>query len=78
MGGRPAQIDDEVIARFAKHRCRCPGIRQSRYLSAQYVNRARRFVDFLIEEGIAQPTASVSTSPTNDRVRYLTKWRCPE
>ena len=65
----PAQIDDDVIARFAKHRCRCPGIRQSRYLSAQYVNRARRFVDFLIEEGIAQPTASVSTSSTNDRVR---------
>ena len=70
----PAQIDDDVIARFAKHRCRCPGIRQHRHLSAQYVNRARRFVDFLIEEGIAQPTASASTSPTNDRVRRFQSW----
>ena len=41
---------------------------------SQYVNRARRFVDFLIEEGIAQPTASVSTSPTNDRVRTFQSW----
>ena len=45
-----------------------------RHLSAQYVNRARRFVDFLIEEGIAQPTASASTSATNDRVRTFQSW----
>ena len=70
----PAQIDHDVIARFAKHRCRCPGIRQHHHLSDHYVNRARRFVDFLIEEGIAQPTASVSTSPTNDRVRSFQSW----
>src|ERR1700733_16093844 len=70
----PAQIDDDVVARFAKHRCRCPGVRQHRHLSAQYVNRTRRFVDFLIEDGIAQPTASVSKSPTNDRVRTFQSW----
>ena len=70
----PEQIDDDVFARFAKHRCRCPGIRQHRHLSAQYVNRARRFVNFLIEEGTAQPTASVSASPTNDRVRTFQSW----
>ena len=57
-----------------KHRCRCPGIRQHRHLSAQYVNRARRFVDFLIEEGIVKRTASVATSPTNDRVRTFQSW----
>jgi integrase/recombinase XerD len=73
-GACPAQIDADVIARFAKHRCRCPGIRQHRHLSAQYVNRARRFVDFLIEEGIVKRTASVATSPTNDRVRTFQSW----
>lgn len=31
---------------FARHRCRCPGIRGVKGVSAKYVERARRFVDF--------------------------------
>lgn len=41
-----AEVDDDVVRRFARHRCRCPGIRRADYLSAKYVNRARRFVGF--------------------------------
>ena len=40
-------VDDDVIQRFARHRCRCPGTRRQDRLSAKYVNRTRRFVEFL-------------------------------
>jgi site-specific recombinase XerD len=40
-----AEIEDNVVRRFARHRCHCPGIRQAtRLLSAKFVDRARRFV----------------------------------
>ncbi len=45
-------IDDGVISRFARHRCKCSGNRQQRRLSAKYVRRVRRFVCFLIERGV--------------------------
>ncbi|MER9445779.1 hypothetical protein NKI79_31570 [Mesorhizobium sp. M0340] len=37
-----AAVDDDAVRRFARHRCRCPGIRRVDYLSAKYVNRAPR------------------------------------
>ncbi|NKL66982.1 tyrosine-type recombinase/integrase [Rhizobium leguminosarum] len=49
------EIDDDVVRRFAQHRCRCPGSRQTDLLSAKYVNRVRRFVGFLVEYGAVTP-----------------------
>ena len=43
-----------VIDRFARHRCRCPGIRREKGVSEKYVRRVRRFVEFLGERGIVQ------------------------
>ena len=47
-------IDDVVIDRFARHRCRCPGIRREKGVSEKYVRRVRRFVEFLGERGIVR------------------------
>jgi integrase/recombinase XerD len=60
------EIDDAVIDRFARHRCRCPGIRRVKGVSAKYVRRARRFVEFLGERGIVRRKPK-STSPAFDR-----------
>ena len=49
-----ADIDDAVVDRFARHRCRCPGIRREKGVSEKYVRRARRFVEFLGERGIVR------------------------
>jgi site-specific recombinase XerD len=59
------EIDDAVIDRFARHHCRCPGIRRVKGVSEKYVKRARRFVEFLGERGIVQRKPK-STSPTFD------------
>lgn len=47
-----AAINDDVLARFANHRCRCPGNRHSNRLSKKYVNRVRRFTRFLVTTGV--------------------------
>ena len=56
-----ADIDDAVIDRFAWHRCRCPGVRRKKHVSAKYVRRARRFVSFLAERGIGRRVARNAT-----------------
>lgn len=56
-----ADIDDAVIDRFAWHRCRCPGVRRKKHVSAKYVRRARRFVAFLAERGIGRQVARNAT-----------------
>lgn len=74
IGVCPAQIDDDIVARFARHRCRCPGIREHSGLSAKYVIRVRRFVAFLAGEGIIALSSPVSAPRVNDRVVALQLW----
>jgi len=47
-----SQTDDDVIDRFAKHQCRCPGERASGTLSAAFVGMVRKFVRFLEESQV--------------------------
>lgn len=54
-------IDDDVVRRFAEHRCRCPGGRQWLRISPKYSRRARRFVVFLQKEGVARPPLKVAS-----------------
>jgi integrase/recombinase XerD len=70
----PAQIDDQIVARFARHRCRCPGIRKHRRLSVKYITRVRRFVAFLAREGIITPSLSTPTPTVNHRVVAFQTW----
>jgi integrase/recombinase XerD len=67
-------VDDGVIARFARHRCKCSGNRQSHHLSIKYVRRVGRFVCFLIERGVAKATAPSISAAVNERVAEFQDW----
>jgi len=67
-------VDDGVITRFARHRCKCCGNRQHQPLSAKYVRRVRRFVRFLVERGVAKAAAPNVSAPLNDRVIEFQDW----
>jgi len=73
-GRSPAEIDDDVIALFARHRCRCPGARRQSRLSAKYVRRVRRFAGFSVREGIAAPAVATPALRINDRVVAYQVW----
>lgn len=69
-----ADIDDAVIGRFVRHRCRCPGIRREKGVSEKYVRRVRRFVEFLGERGIVQRRAKVASPVFDRRVVEFQGW----
>src|SRR5215207_7461179 len=43
-----SRVDEAVVRRFARHRCRCPGTRRQDHVSVKYVRRVRRFIRFLV------------------------------
>jgi site-specific recombinase XerD len=55
-------IDDGVVRRFAEHRCRCRGGRRWQSVSGDYWRRARRFVGFLQQVGVALPPLENASS----------------
>ena len=66
-----AQIDDGVIDRFARHKCRCPGERASDTLSTAFVGMIRKFVRFLEESQVVNRAAR----PTGDgRIQAYLDW----
>lgn len=69
-----ADIDDAVIDRFARHRCRCPGIRREKGVSEKYVRRVRRFVEFLGEHGIVRRKAKDAAPIFDRRVLEFQDW----
>lgn len=69
-----ADIGDAVIDRFARHRCRCPGIRRKKGVSEKYVRRVRRFVEFLGERGIVQRKAKVAAPAADQQVVEFQDW----
>jgi len=69
-----ADIDDAVIERFARHRCRCPGIRRKSGVSEKYVRRVRRFVEFLGQRGIIRGKAKVAAPVLDRRVIEFQDW----
>ena len=69
-----ADIDEAVVGRFARHRCRCPGGRSTKQLSGPYLKRARRFVAFLAERGMVRQKASRAASVPDRRVVESQQW----
>ena len=54
-----SRVGDDVVQRFACHRCRCPGARRQTRVSPKYVRRVRRFIRFLVEQGaLAAPPST--------------------
>ncbi|WP_237050194.1 hypothetical protein [Microvirga ossetica] len=69
-----AEIDHRIVRGFARHRCRCPGIRQTTRLSVKYVNRALRFVGFLAECGAVKLSERVPPCPDQDEILAFQAW----
>ncbi len=67
-------VDDDVIHRFARHRCRCPGIRRLNRVSQKYARRACRFVAFLAERGIVRCPASSPRPAPDLGVQAFQEW----
>ncbi len=67
-------VDDGVLARFARHRCECSGNRQHHHLSVKYVRRVRRFVCFLVERSVAKAVAPNVSEAVNERVAEFQDW----
>lgn len=70
-------VDDDFVDHFARHRCRCPGIRRLNRVSEKYARRARRFVAFLADRGVVRcPTCAPPPAPDRE-VRAFQEWlRC--
>ncbi|WP_369928320.1 tyrosine-type recombinase/integrase [Leisingera sp. XS_AS12] len=68
------EIDEGVVGRFARHRCRCPGGRRTACLSTKYVNRVRRFVDFLVECGQVAPLKEEVKCAHDDQILAFQTW----
>jgi integrase/recombinase XerD len=66
-------LDERVLARFARHRCRCGGNRASNRLSVKYVGRTRRFVRFLGGLGVVAPVAP-KASAIDPSVARFAEW----
>lgn len=70
----PEAIDNSVIERFARHRCRCPGGRKRQSVSFKYVNRVRRFVRFLRGEGVVPPLPPEPASAADKWIAAFEDW----
>lgn len=69
-----ADIDEAVIDRFARHRCRCPGLRRDKHVSRKYVRRVRRFAKFLGERGLVRHRATSAAPGLDRRVIEFQEW----
>jgi site-specific recombinase XerC len=67
-------VDQGVIARFARHRCTGSGCRQHRHLSAKYLRRVHRFVRFLVDRGVAKASAPNPSALGNERIVEFQDW----
>jgi integrase/recombinase XerD len=69
-----ADIDETVIRRFARHRCRCFGKPRETHASGRYVRRVRRVVAFLSERGIVRQKATSVVPVLDRRVVQFQDW----
>lgn len=67
-------VDDGTVEQFAHHQFQCPGKRQFDPVSRNYVNRVRRFVHFLVENGIVPRSAPPAAEPIDPRVAEFQEW----
>lgn len=68
------QVDEDVIQRFAKHRCRCPGARRQKSVSSKYVRRVRRFIWFLADHNVLATMSPGDANTIDPRVAAYQDW----
>lgn len=68
------QVDEDVVQRFAKHRCRCPGARRQKSVSSKYVRRVRRFIWFLADHNVLATMSPGDANTIDPRVAAYQDW----
>jgi len=74
LGIAITNVDGDICADFANHRCRCPGGRRSHRVSAKYARRAARFVRFLAECDVVGRSVLPVPTPLEPRVVQFQDW----
>lgn len=69
-----ADVDEGCIEAFAHHRCRCPGAHRHDRLSARYIKRVRRFVQFLAGRGSVRSPDAKPAPVVDQRVAEFQDW----
>ena len=68
------QVNDDVVKRFARHRCRCPGSRRQDHISARYVRRVRRFIQFLADRQVLAAVTYPCLTSVEARIAAYQAW----
>jgi len=68
------QVNDDVVKRFARHRCRCPGSRRQDHISARYVRRVRRFIQFLADRRVLAAVTYPCLTSVEARIAAYQAW----
>lgn len=68
------RVDEDVVRRFAGHRCRCPGGRRQDHVSAKYVRRARQFLRFLADRQVFAVVAAPGLTRIDARIAAYQDW----
>lgn len=69
-----AQVSQDVMARFERHRCMCPGGRRRKRMSRHYVRRVQRFVRYLQIRGTVPVTLGPPVAPRNAMLDEFRSW----
>lgn len=69
-----SSVDDAVLTRFARHRCRCGGYRHQDRMSSKYVRRVRRFMKFLAEHRVVSGYTQAQPRRADARVAAFQDW----
>lgn len=67
-------VDEDVVRRFAGHRCRCPGSRRQDHISARYVRRVRRFIRFLADRQVLAAVTPPIVTKVDLRIAAYQDW----
>jgi integrase/recombinase XerD len=68
------RVDENVVRRFARHRCRCPGRRRQDRVSAKYARRVRRFIRFLADRQVLAAVAPPVLARVDARIAAYQDW----
>lgn len=68
------QVDEDVVQRFAKHRCRCPGARRQKGISSKYARRVRRFIRFLADHDVIATMSPGNAKAIDPRIAAYQDW----
>lgn len=70
QGASLSDLDEQLLMRFARHRCTCPGGRRMQMVSRRYVARVRRFLAYSREERCQRMESSARSAAPGALTQY--------